>query len=121
MTAQNIICVERLTKEFDTLFDYTFQIRPKLKLLNINIIQNEHYISIDQTYHITKNIIQEYCGTKTKEEGKFKKHPFPVDTSSENDIFIGTPLIVDNKKIEKKHGGSINQSVGGLIHITVQA
>ena len=58
------ICFEILIQEFDTIFDYTFQEGPKLNLLNINIIQSENNISIDQTYHIIKNIIQEYWVTK---------------------------------------------------------
>ena len=66
-------------QEFDILFDYTFQKVPKLKILNINIILNKYGISIDQTDHIMKNI-QEYRGTKTKDEVKFQKSPFPVDT-----------------------------------------
>ena len=60
MATENMICFERLTKEFDTLFDYTFQEVSKLKLLNIKTIQSKYGISIDQTYHIMKNIIQEY-------------------------------------------------------------
>ena len=67
MATENIICFEILTQEFDTLFDYTFQEGSKLKLLNINIIKNKYGISIDQTDHIIKKIIQEYWGTKTKE------------------------------------------------------
>ena len=43
-------------KEYDTIFDYTFQEVPKLKLLNIIIIQIKYGISIDQTDHI-KNIL----------------------------------------------------------------
>ena len=68
-----MICFERLTQESDTIFEYTFQEGSKLKLLNINIIQGKYGINIDQTYHIMKNIIQEYWGTKTKDEVKFKK------------------------------------------------
>ena len=58
------ICFEILIQEFDTIFDYTFQEGPKLNPLNIKIIQSENNISIDQTYHIIKNIIQEYWVTK---------------------------------------------------------
>ena len=58
METQNIIFFDRLTKEFDTLFDYTFQEGPKLKLLNVTIIKSEHVIIIDQTYHIIKNIVK---------------------------------------------------------------
>ena len=38
--------LKRLTQEFDTLFDYTFQEGPKLNILNINIIQSKYGISI---------------------------------------------------------------------------
>ena len=71
MSTQNMICFERLTQEFDTLFDYTLQEGPKLNILNINIIQSGYVISIDQIDHITKNIIQEYWGTKRKYGMKF--------------------------------------------------
>ena len=79
-------------QEFYTLFDYTFQEGPKINLLNINIIQIEYGISIDQTNHIIKNIIQGYWVTKTKYEVNFQKSPFPVDTYFENIIFMATTL-----------------------------
>ena len=94
MATQNRMFLERLAQEFDTLFEYTFQDVPKLNLLNINIIQSKYGISIDQTYHIMKNIIQGYWGTKTKYEVKFQKSPFPVDTSFEKTLFVATYLIV---------------------------
>ena len=51
----------------------------------------------------------------------FSKSPFPVDTSFEHTLFMATPLIGEElKQIEKSHGGSINQWVGGLMHITIQ-
>ena len=63
METHNIICFERMTKEFDTIFDYTFQEESKLKLFNITMIQSEHGINIDQTYDIKiipyKNIGQQ--------------------------------------------------------------
>ena len=58
MATDNIIFFERLTQEFDTRFDYTFQEVSKLKLLNISIIQSKYGIIIYQTDHIMKNIIQ---------------------------------------------------------------
>ena len=63
-----MILFERLNKYFDTLFDYTFQEGTKLKLLNTIIIQSEHDISIDKTYHIINNIIEEYYGSKKNEK-----------------------------------------------------
>ena len=54
MAKENIICFERITQEFYTLFDYTFQEGSKIKLLNINTIQGKYGISIDQTDHIMK-------------------------------------------------------------------
>ena len=61
-----MIFFERLTQEFYTLFEYTFQEGSEIKLLNINIIQSKYGISINQTDHIIKNIIQEYWGTKNR-------------------------------------------------------
>ena len=58
MATENVIFIERLTQLFDTLVDYNFQKGSKLKLLNINIIQSKYDISIDQTDHTMKNIIQ---------------------------------------------------------------
>ena len=57
MATQNSICFERLMQEFDTIFDYILQDGEGLKTLNINIIKSENDISIDQKYHIIKNII----------------------------------------------------------------
>ena len=62
----NRFVIERLTQEFDTPFEYNLQKESKLKPLNIDIIQSKYDISVDQTYHIMKNIIQEYWGTKMK-------------------------------------------------------
>ena len=88
METQNMIYFEISLWEFDTLFEYIFQEVPKLKNLNINIIQIEYAISIDQTEHIIKNIIQEYWVTNTKVEVKFHNSPFLVDTSFEYILFI---------------------------------
>ena len=49
---------EILMQELDIIFDYNFQEWERLKLLNINIIQSEHVISSNLTYHIINNIIQ---------------------------------------------------------------
>ena len=50
------------------------------------------------TDHIIKNIVQEYWGTKTKDEVKFQKSPFTVDTLFENKLFMSTPLIEEELK-----------------------
>ena len=51
----------------------------------------------------------------------FQKSPFLVDTHFKNTLFLVTPLIGEElKKIEKSHGRSLNNWVGGLIYITVQ-
>ena len=95
-----------LTQRFEALFYYSFQEGPKIKLPNIKIIQSKYGISIDQTDHIMKNIIQEYWGTNKKYEVTFQLSPFTVDTSFKNTLFVDTPLIVDGlKQIEKSHGG----------------
>ena len=92
-----------------------------MKLLNINMIQSKYGISIEQTDHIIKNIIQEYWLTKTKYEVKFQKSPFPVDTYFEHALFMDSPIIGEElKQIEKSYGGSLNHWVGGLMQITVQ-
>ena len=40
-----------------------------------------------------KNIIQEYWATKTKDEVKFQKSPFPKNTSFEHTLFVATHMI----------------------------
>ena len=121
METEHRICFKRLTQQFNTIFYYTFQEGSKLKLLNIDMIQSKYGISIDQTDHIMKDIIQEYWGTKIKDEVKFQKSTFPTDTSFEQTLFMSTPLIVSElKQIEKTHGGSLNHWFGGLMNITVQ-
>ena len=60
MATQNRVCFERLTQEFDTLFDYTSREVSKLNLLNVSIIHSKYDISIDQIGHIINNIVQEY-------------------------------------------------------------
>ena len=56
MATQNMIFLERIMHEFDTLFDYIFQEGPNLNIININIIKSECGVSIDQTDHIIKKI-----------------------------------------------------------------
>ena len=54
------------------------------------------YVSIIyQADHIIKNIIQEYWRTKKKDELKFQKLSFPVETSFEKELFVATALIVE--------------------------
>ena len=73
------------------------------------MVQYKYGISIDQTDHIMKNIIQEYWGTKKKYEVILQKSPFPVDKSFENTLYMDTPIIGEElKKINKSHGGSLN-------------
>ena len=71
LATDNIFWFERLTQEFDTLFDYTLQEGSELKLLNITIIQSKYGISIDQIDDIMKNIIQEYWEQKQKNRSNF--------------------------------------------------
>ena len=66
MATENIISFERLTQEFDTLFEYTFQEESKLKLPNINIIQCKHVIIIDQTDYIKKFLFRNIGEQKQK-------------------------------------------------------
>ena len=98
MATEKIICFKTLAQYFYTLFDYNFQEGSKLKLLNVNILQSKYGISIEQTYHIMKNIIQEYWGGETKDEVKFQKSPFPVDISFEHTLFMATPIIGEELK-----------------------
>ena len=113
--AHNRLLFEILMQEIDTLFDYNFQEVPKLKLLNINIIQSEYGISIDQRDHIIKKIIQEYWVTKTKDEVKFQKSHLPVDPSPEKKIFMATHIIGEGLK-NLELTWRITQSLGWWTH-----
>ena len=62
------------------------------------MIQSKYGISIEQTDHIMKNIIQEYWVTKTKYEVKFQKSPFPVDTYFEHTLLMDSPIIGEELK-----------------------
>ena len=70
METENRVWFKRPAKESDTIFDHNLQEGSKLKVLNINIIQSKYGIIIDQKYHIMINNIQEYWGTKIKDEVK---------------------------------------------------
>ena len=70
-----------------------FQEGLTLNIINIIIIQGKYGISIEQTDQIMKNIIQKYWVTKTKDDVKFQKSPFPVDRYFEKVLFIVTPPI----------------------------
>ena len=58
METENRVWFKRPAKESDTIFDHNLQEGSKLKLLKINMIQSKYGISIDQIYHIMKNIIK---------------------------------------------------------------
>ena len=62
-----MIFFERLTQEFYTLFEYTFQEGSEIKLLNINIIQSKYGISINQTDHIIKKYHSRILGNKKQD------------------------------------------------------
>ena len=64
------------------------------------MIRNEYVIIIDQTDYIMKNIIQEYWGKKTKDEIKFQKSPFPLDKYFKKLLFMATPFIWEQLKLE---------------------
>ena len=56
-------------------------------------MQGKYGISINQTDHIMKILLNNIGEQKTKDEVKFHKSPFPVDISFENILFVDTPLI----------------------------
>ena len=120
MTTKNRIFFERLTNEYNIIFDYTSQEGLKLNILNPTIIKSEHSLRIDQIDYIINNIIQYYLVTKKNQEIKFQRSHFLVETSFEKDHFIYTPLIGDDLKIERHHRGSLNPWISVLMYITVQ-
>ena len=60
-------------------------------------------------------------GNKKRDEVKFQQSQFPINTYYDHTLFMATPLIGEElKQIEKLHGGSLNNWVGGIMHITFQ-
>ena len=94
----NRIFFEILIQEFDAICDYTFREALKLNIFNINIIQSEYGIRFYQTDHTTKNIIQEYWGTKKKYDVNYHKSLSPVGTSFEKTLLVYIPLIGEDMK-----------------------
>ena len=95
----------------------------QLKWMRLQLSENSTHISqfTKNQAPLTKNIIQYYWVTKTKEDIKIQKSIFPTDTLFENGPFIVTPLIGDEfKQLESKNLGSLNHWVGCLMNITVQ-
>lgn len=121
VATQHQSCVDKIRATIDDMFDYTYNTGTQLKFLNLNIIQSSFGISIDQTQHIQKNVIDEYWKDKVVKNIKFQSAPFPTDPKFERTLFEAIPLVGDKlKQVEKQHGGSLNHWVGGLMHIGVQ-
>jgi len=120
IATQHKTCVDRHRSELDDMFDYTFKQGNVLKFLNIRIIQSIHGISIDQTEHIIKTIVNAYWKDTPRENIKNQSSPFPTDPKFERILFKAIPLVGDKlKQVEKQHGGSLNHWVGGLMHVQV--
>ena len=96
----------------------TFQEGNKLKYLNFRIIQSEHGISIDQTEHIKKNVIDTYFPLNGQEIIKSADTPFRTDTQYETDLAEQAPATIEERiNYEKLHGGPFNASMGKFNHI----
>ena len=67
----------------------------QLKWMRLQLSENSTHISqfTKNQAPLTKNIIQYYWVTKTKEDINIQKSIFPTDTLFENVPFIVTPLI----------------------------
>lgn len=115
----NIICYQRIRMSFDPLFDYSYQQGPLLKFLNMRIIQSNHGISIDQTNHIQKNILQDYWKNQDTTSIKWQSAPFPTESSFEEALFHALPLTPSQHKgYIQTHNGSLAKWIGALMHIT---
>ena len=88
-----------------------------INFLNYRIIQSSHGISIDQTDHIHKNVLNAYFPDKTMKI-PHQTSPFPLDPKFENVLFHALPLTnAMLQDLEEKFHGGFGHWVGALQHI----
>ena len=113
-------CLDHLCHIISQYFSYTIQSGAELSFLNLRIIQSNHGISIDQTQHIERTILQPYWLDHPTNKIYFKESPFPLDTKFEYELYDALPLQdSDLVSHHKKHNGSLPKWVGALMHLCV--
>ena len=83
-------------------------------------MQSSHGISIDQTHHIEKTILQSYFKDTDPNSIYCRKSPFPLENNIEKILFDALPLTdqaLDD--MHQKHNGSLPKWIGCLMHIVV--
>lgn len=114
--------VQLLENELKKLFKYTKEEGTVLKFLNFRIIQSEHGISIDQTKHIIKEVLNPYWSNKNRDNIRKRTGPFPTDPQVEHEIMNATILEGKAlKDLETRYHGSMYKWSGSGLHIAVQS
>jgi hypothetical protein len=120
-----IMCDDRaqfldLKSKMEAMFDLTLQQVAILHFLNLRIIQSPAGISIDQTDHIVKTIVEPYFKYRNTSALISITSPFLPDSSFEQRLYeapilVGPALHV----VETKYGGSLFHWSGFLLHVTL--
>lgn len=98
LLTNNRITLQHLCLCFDSIFKYTFQENSITRFLNFRIIQSSHGISIDQTEHTIKNVINDYWDNKNTAQLPWISSPFPMSKDFELNLFNAIPLLEDDHK-----------------------
>ena len=111
------ILYKRLVEKFNNYFKFTHRTGQELSFLNFRIIQSEYGISIDQTLHIKKSVLDPYFKHR-KLPIPFCASPFPISTEFECALYNALPL--DENAIQAhatKSNGRYSTHVGALLHV----
>ena len=111
------ILYKRLVEKFNNYFKFTHRTGQELSFLNFRIIQSKFGISIDQTLHIKKSVLDPYF-KNVKSPIPFCASPFPMSTDFESALYNALPL--DENAINtqaKRVNGRYATHVGALLHV----
>ena len=89
--------LDELLNRFGDFFSFTVKRGTELGFLIFKIIQSTDGISIDQTNHIIKSILNEYFGKD--EKVKYESSPFPLDGKFEYELY--TALSISDDELDK--------------------
>ena len=106
-----------LVNKFNNYFKFTHRTGSELSFLNFRIIQSKHGISIDQSLHIKKSVLDPYFKFR-KDAIPFAASPFPISTEFESTLFKALPLEEsDISSQAKKLNGRYATHVGAILHV----
>ena len=99
--------LDELLNRFGDFFSFTVKRGIELNFLNFKIIQSKDGISIDQTNHIIKSILDEYFDKD--EKVKYESSPFPLDSKFEYELYSALLMSKEElTKAENKYKGKYN-------------